>query len=680
MNEIRVGRHGISRRDFLAGAAGVGAAVVGIPWIAHAAISSSSQPAAPTGATVARIGIYPAIGISRVGGSSKWFLAPEVPGLPPTPDGGFKDGEQAIKKQVQRFRLYAFDEHGAVIGEVTAREADIEWSVHVANTKAAWYGFNNPLDNDHVAPGIPGALRNQFFVSDAQREEMLLIDAGMTTITGAGTNTSGDDGRFDMGGMFYGSVPVALGHLRTDDEGRLLVFPPDGVSSSPVGSSITSFADNDGWHDDWCDGPVLAKVTLADGRTLNADHAWIASVGPDFSPEIPPITTLYDVIEDLNVKQGWSTPPALPLSFRAHIYPTFRRLALMAWVSTAANLRQGWLDVGDFANPEYLARLADAGSGNAAFRRSVFDAFRNPHSTGPEAFKEQQLKMPYMLGDGINYDGSPLQWFQFPELQYSYLSHWADGDFVDDRDQPEADAVRSLEDVDIAQQPAALTQAALEPCSGGAFHPGVELTYYLRHREMYAIDHQQSSEPFRIALDGRPSLLQNVGLLLTPEVAFQGANGTPPPIGMQMPGDLTRWMGLPWQCDAFSCQQVEMQDDFPTAVWWPAQLPINVLPEDYYEQLMRPDLDPAQRVRFFENRVAWSRGVAGIGYHANASYWDGITNLIGLWERMGFVVGKPGPTDDDRPSTIPDEIFVEVDRGNMEARFDWSPSDGQLAK
>ena len=680
VQEIRLGRHGISRRDFLAGAAGVGVAVVGIPWIAHAAISSSSTPAAPAGAKVARIGIYPAIGISRVGGSSRWFLAPEVPGLPPTPDGGFKDGVQAIKKQVQRFRLYAFDENDAVIGEVTAGGADIEWSVHVANTKAAWYGFNNPLDNGELAPGIPGPLRNQYFVSDARREEMLLIDGGATTITGAGTNTSGSDGRFAMVGQFYGSVPVGLGHLRTDDEGRLLVFPPDGISSSPTGAPITSFADNDVWYDDWCDGPVQATVTLPDGRVLTADTAWIATVGPDFAPDIPPITTLYDVIDDLNVTQGWSAPPVLPLSFRAHIYPTFRRLALMAWVSTAANLQQGWLDVGDFGNPDYLTRLADAGSGNAAFRRSVFEAFRNPRETGPEAFKEQQLKLPYMLGDGINYDGSPLQWFQFPKLQYSYLEHWANGDFVDDLEQPEADEIRSLDDIDLAQRPAALTQAALEPCSGGAFHPGVELTYYLRHRQMYAIDYQQSNEPFRIAKGARTSLIQNVGLLLTPQAAFEGVDGTPPPIGKQMPGDLTRWMGLPWQCDAFSCQQVDMQDDFPTAVWWPALLPINVLPEDYYEQVMRTDLDPEQRVRFFENRVAWARGVAGIGYHANGSYWDGITNMIGVWERMGFVVKKPGPTDDDRPSTIPDEIFVEVDRGNMETRFAWVPADGQLPK
>lgn len=679
MNDTKDITPTLRRRDFLAGA-GAGALALGFPMLAKPAIARSAAAPAPEGATIARVAIYPAIGISRVGGSPRWFLAPEVPGLPPMPEGGFKDGDQSIKKQVQRFRVYAFDDQDRVIGEVTAGDAAIEWSVHVANTKAAWYGFNNPLDNGDLAPGLPGQMRNQYFVSDEQRERMLVIDGGRTLIEGTGANAEGDDPRYAMAGRFYDTEEVGLGHLRTDDAGRLLVFPPDGVSNSPVNSPITSFADNDGWHDDWCDGPVQARVTLPDGRVLEADHAWIASVGPNFAPDIPPITTLYDVIEDLNVSEGWSEAPALPLSFRKHIYPTFRRLALMEWVAAAANLRQGWLDVGDFADPAYLAKLADPGAGNAAFRRSVFEKFRNPHNTGPDAFREERLKMPYMLGDGINYDGSPLQWFQFPKLQYSFLEHWAAGEFIDDFDDAETDAITALEDIDPALQPAALTEAALEPCSGGAFHPGVELTYYLRLRQMYARANGQGSEPFRIALGDRASLIQNIGRLLTPETAFEGGNGAPAPIGPQMPGDLTRWMGLPWQCDAFSCQQVEMQEDFPTAVWWPALLPINVLPEQFYEQVMREDLDPEQRVRFFENRVAWSRGVAGIGYHANGSYWDGITNMISLWERMGFVEKRPGPTDPGRPAAIPGEIFVETGRGDMELRFDWKPSDGQLPK
>ena len=673
-------KSGMRRRDFLAGmSAAAGLAAAGFPFHAKTAIArTSAATAAPPGAAVARVAIYPAIGISRVGGSARWFYAPELPGVPARPEGGFKDGKALVKKQVQRFRVFAFDAEGRVIGEVTADDARIDWRVHVANTKAAWYGFNNPLDNDAQAPGLPGQIRNPYFRDPAERQRMLVIDPGPRTISGAKVNWDGAEQRHRMAGRFWDSVEVALGQLRTDEKGRLLVVPADGISDAPRRAPITSFADNDGWFDDWCDGPVDATVTLPDGRELQADGAWVACVGPNFAPEIPPVSTLYDVVDSMNWQQGWRDDPAMPLSFRRDIYPTFRRLALMEWVSAAANLRKGWLDIGDLSSEDYLARLADPSPGNRGFRQSVFALFRNPHNMGPDAFREEHLKLPLMPGDGINHNGSPLQWFQFPKLQYERLRLWADGQFVDDFADAELDRVEELDQLPLAQRPHALTEAALEPCSGGAFHPGVELSYYMRLPPLYARSTDPAAEPFRIARGNPPSLLQDVGFILDYAAASQGRPGVEPPIGPQMPGDLTRWMGLPWQPDAFSCQAVAMQDDFPVPVWWPALLPVDVLPEAFYRQMMRTDLSAEERVRFFENRVWWARGVPGTGYHANASYWDGIQNMISLWQRMGFVVSRPGPTDPGRPPAIPERVFVEVGRDHLEDRFDWAGEHGQL--
>jgi hypothetical protein len=673
-------RQKVTRRDFLAGAA-AGSLLAGFPLVPRPAVASATTEPAPAGAAVARVRIYPAIGISRVGSSSKWYYAPEVPGLAPQPeDGDFKDGNLKLKKQVQRFRVYAFDDQDRVIGEVQDAGAEISWRVHLANTKAAWYGFNNPLDNGDLAPGLPGQLRNQFLVRDEVREHMLLIDGGEREISGASVNADGGDPSLGFSDRFWDSADVTLGELRTDDAGRLLVVPADGTSSSPSGAPITSFADNDAWFDDWGDGPVNATVTLADGTKLEAEPSWVACVGPNFAPGIPSVTTLFDLIADLNQKEGWETETEGPISFRSHIYPTFHRLALMSWLTEGAHLRAGWLEAGNFADPAYIARLADPSEDNRTFREEVFATFRDPYNDAPDAYVTEAAKLPYMLGDGVNYSGSPLQWFRFPTRQYEHLRSWAAGDFVDDLEDATANAVGRLEDLSVEQQPMALTEAALEPCSGGAFHPGVELTYYLRLAELYARHGDSTSEPFRIAHGTRSRLLQNIGRLLTPEKAFEGDGDVPPPIGPQMAGDLTRWMGLPWQCDVFSCQQVHMQEDFPTAVWWPAQLPVDVLPEAYYEQVMRSDLPDHERLRFLSNRVAWSRGVSGIGYHASGSYWEGITNMISLWERMGFVVRRPGPVDADRPDGIPDDLFVEVGRGDMELRFDWTNEHGLLPK
>ncbi len=665
------------RRDFLAGlGTASGLAMAGLPFLPKVAVAATSASApAPAGARIARVGIYPALGISRVGGSSKWFYAPELPGVPARPEGGYKDGDTLIKKQVQRFRIYAFDEQGRVVGELTSAEATIAWRVRVANTKAAWYGFVNPHDNGAHAPGIPTRMRNQYFTTTAQRERMLVIDPGPVTISGSRVNWHGDSAEHAMKGRFWDSVDVGLGQLRTDEAGRLLVVPADGVSASPRGTAITNFADNDGWHDDWCDGPVDATVTLADGRVLNADGAWVACVGPDFAPDIPAITTLYDVVESMNWEQKWTETSDRPLSFRQHIYPTFRRVALMAWVSTAANLREAWLNVGDFSSEAYLARLADPGEANRKFRQEVFAAFRNPHKLGPDAYREEHLKIPMMPGDGVDHNGSPLQWFQFPKLQYERLRRWADGAFENDFTDSTLDQVEVIDQLPVEQRPHALTQAALEPCSGGAFHPGVELSYYLRLPPLYARHVDPDAEPFRIARGNRKSLVQNVGRLLDLAAATTGDEA---PIGPQMAGDLTRWMGLPWQPDAFSCQRVAMQGDFPIPVWWPALLPVDVLPEEFYDQLMRTDLAPEERVKFFENRVWWARGVPGIGYHANAGYWDGIKSMISVWQRMGFVVEMPGPIDPDRPKAIPASLYVEVGRGSIEPRFDWTTEQGQL--
>lgn len=678
---------GSTRRDFLgqviAGAAGGALATSG--WPHKTALAATTAEPAPEGAEVARLRIYPAIGICRVGGSPQWFLAPEIPGLPPEPDGGykdagfFKDGDYRIKRQAQRFRIYAFDAQDRVIGEVKADAAKIAWRVRLANSKAAWYGFNNPLDNGELAPGLPGQKRNQYIVDEDDRQAMLTIDSGEKEISGAAINSEAQDARYLLTGQFWDGTAVPLGAMSTDAAGRLVLIPGDGRAGSPSGAPITSFADNDGWYDDWCDGPVKAKVTLADGRSLEAEPAWAACVGPNFAPEIAPITSLYDVIEDLNVQQGWTPADPRPLSFRKHIYPTFRRVALLAWLTDAAHLRDGWMETADFSDPASVKRLADPSDQAAAFRKAVFEQFRDPGSTGPNAFREERLKIPYMLGDGVNYNGSPLQWFQFPKLQYARLQSWAEGNFIDDFDHDALDGVTALEELPLEQQPAALTEAALEPCSGGAFHPGVELTYVLRNAPLFARHHDQAREAFRIAEGTRPGLTQDLGLLLTPELAVKGKGSVPPAIGPQMPGDLTRWMGLPWQCDVFSCQHVTLQEDFPHAVWWPASIPINVLPERFYELIMRSDLPSEVRRKFFNSRMDWSRSVPGIGYHANASYWDGITNMIDLWERMGFVIRRPGPSDPERPAELPADFYVEVGAAETrELRFDWSSGHGML--
>jgi hypothetical protein len=127
-----------------------------------------------------------------------------------------------------------------------------------------------------------------------------------------------------------------------------------------------------------------------------------------------------------------------------------------------------------------------------------------------------------------------------------------------------------------------------------------------------------------------------------------------------MAGDLTRWMGVPWQSDAFSCQQTLMRDHFPTAAWWPARYPTDVLTESSYGVLMNPAVSTGQRRQAFEARESWWRDVPGIGYETDPPQEDGLVGLIALWENLGFVVRKPAPRDPSAPTGLPSGVFVEV--------------------
>jgi len=677
----------ITRRDFLAFTSGtVAAATLGLPRALIAAPESAKQ--APAGAKIASVAIYPAIGFSRVGNSDKFFYAPEVPGVPPEPEGGFKDGLDKFKKQVQRFRVYGLDREGRVVREITKEAGDsIDWTVHVANTKAAWYEFKGPLDMGAGNPGMSGQPRNQFI--EGEDREKLVIDPGPQQIS-VGKKP------VELIGDFWlepHRVPVKLGELRTDESGRLLVFPGEGKGSSAIPNNpIKSFSDNDGWYDDWCDGPVNASVTLKDGVKLDAIGAWVVCCGPDFVPGIHAITTLYDVIRDAMVngkrfagKKALSPNLSSQISFLEEIYPIFQRLGQMEWLANNAQLQEGWIKVRSFLDSDHLNKLADPSAENKAFRQSIFELFRNPDSE-----KIDQYKLPYMLGSGADYAHSPAHWFLLTKLQYDTLKKWSAGEFVNDLDRKESQ-IRTLDETPLEHQPDALTRAALDACSGGAFHPGVELTWPLRQEALFRDD-----TPFRIALSNRKSLLQNgqVGRLLTPASAFNRQDkleGTPEtksgeaytfvpgaeaPIGPQAPGDLTRWMGLPWFGDAFSCGlAIDYANDFPQAIWWPALTPIDILPEAYYRQLSSKDLSDEEKLAFFEKRVPWVRGVRGVGLHTSGSYVDGLIRASELWGRFGIIEARKRPDNlsDALKKVIPEVLFVEVGRGSLDPYSDQNP-------
>ncbi|MGH9799027.1 MAG: LodA/GoxA family CTQ-dependent oxidase [Blastocatellia bacterium] len=573
---------------------------------------------------IVRCVIHPGIGIARVGNSpTEYFIGAETPSEPPMPpDGLFKDAEGRIKRQVAKFRIYGLDSDGKVVQQLTADNAEITWTAHLANKKAVWYDFESSLD---IPNAEPTTLRNAKYAGNRLD---LVIDPGPRSVAGKNAQAEFDTGKF-LG------TTVPLGEIRTDDAGNLLVFGGFGASASPTDKPITGF-NNIEWYDDVSDGSVSAEVKI-DGRSIPVTPAWVIVAPPDYAPGIKSIITMYDIAYQVAVQQQWITPPA-QLSFTENIYPIFERFTNLQWVNNGFYLDFGWGSPGDFLSPENLSRLASNSPEQQPFREKIFKAFRNPDyaQTQPDA-------LPPFYGDGvadIPLDGNPRNWLAVTQLQYDWLGRWAAGDFLPGFD-PKLVEPRKLEDLPLADQPRALDKAALDFCLGGAFHPGCEATWPMRHASLYAA-------PFRIKPlpAGHPE--QDYGPVLTPAVAVSPDG----PIGGSSPGDITRWMVLPWQVDTASCgagYQPDINPFFPT--FWPARVPNQVLPEKHYQQALNTESSQTQRLKQFSLRLDWLRDLV-----TQRGQFDRINQFLTDWSKVGIVTRRevePGN------SLLPPVVHVE---------------------
>jgi len=546
-------------------------------------------------ASIVSIIIAPSIGIARLGNSEdEYFLGPEIPGGVAQPAGGFKDKHGRIKRQGARFRLYGLDANGAVLGEIDADSAQVEWTVELANTKASWNEFHGRL-------GPKDVPRNKGVTNRAS----LNICPGPRSISGR--NVAGADYRFDSG-QFRG-VHVPLGELRTDEYGRLIVLGGYGRSASvPEGNLISNYANNNDWHDDISDGPVNACIKLQDGRELKATGARVLCVPPKYTPEMENLVTLYDVLE-----YAWYGDAAIQhtVSFTRDIYPIMRRIANYPWVNALAYRGHSAGKRGDFLGPDMLAKLADSGVASRPLREGVFRRVRNPNL----AYDSEQAKaeanysyMPAMAGDNNGpTDGDPTQWLRIRPSQYAKLKAWASGEFEADwQGAPSSPSV--VEEYPVDQRPELLTRAALLPCVGGAFFPGIEMTYISEDKAIY-------EAPFRLRSDIPP-------------------------------GGITQWMACPWQADFYECN----------TAWWPVARPDDVVTEREYLRVLDESTaagsgdSMAQRLAY---REPWARGLLEFP-KAAAPGSEGDAAMVDLWSHLGFVVGKVTPQGE--------RVYVETER------------------
>ncbi len=584
--------------------------------------------------------IHPAIGIARVGnaeaGPHDYFIGPEVPNPTRAPAGGYRDGAGRLKRQAARFRIYGYDKKGNVVGEITDAHAAIEWHVHAANKKAAWYNFDVALDLPEAA-SVRSPRRNSN-IRGADRAQ-LSIDPGARQVS-----KDHPRARFDTGRFF--DVPVDLGEIRYSAGGRLLFMGGRG-KSAPVSSeySVATFANNPGWHDDTSDGPVSATVAIR-GRKIPVDSAWVVTAPPNYAPDLVGGQTMYDAILDA---LGWLIPGEAEVSFTRDILPVFQQFVDAQWVNAGFAAQFGWRGVVDCMRNDFIEKLATPPAGRGAglidpyqeLRKQIFHEFRDPASTVFDP-----LRWPPLYGDAFFFmdsPPSPRAGFTVTKLVYSNLTNWMQGNFTGDYDLL-AKAPKSLDDVPLQQQPEILDRAALHFCVGGPFHPGCEMTWPMRQGSMYRGKFRLRR---RTAVVDEP----DYGDFMTADLAK--ADGGP--LSCSGPGDLTKWLAVPWQTDTASCragyssQEFEQDDLIPA--FWPSRVPDTVLSESAYRVVSDSTQSSRKRNEAFQKRDQWTRFL-----DPAAPFLSQLGKMIDHFHELGVIERR----EKDLGADFPPVIYVET--------------------
>jgi hypothetical protein len=571
--------------------------------------------------------IHPAIGVARIGTSAQFYIAPETAGgLPTDPQSGqpvtsFRDAEGKLLKQAQRFRVFAYDD--AIAGdpgvEVKAGSngiASIAWTVYLANKKACWYQFEQLtgsgmegdagyLANAAMHPPL-NSLRNPT-VTGAARQG-LIIDPGPRTVGGSGNPSSAD---FDVSGIFSAATvepfPITtLGSIQLDANGNLLVLAGNGASGTTninpdptYQYELTKYANNDGWFDDVSDGPVTATLHLTDGSSVPVDvPAWCLGVPPKYAPQIQNLVTLYDTMFDIAVREqnynpalysGGAFNPAYLVDFPNEVAPILARPNLYQWVA----------EIPPQGVSQHVGITQDSGSN---FPFYILRA--------PGAQNDGVNLMPRLAGDNPITDNTISKYLTVTPTQYFLIQQWVQGKVL-----PAGTGRPPLPPA------AALDRATLDNCVGGAFCPGIEMTWICRNLTIYA-------QPFRIRGAANPQQ----GQLST----TNGADNDYSSNGVE-PGDFIKYMAQPWQADYNECSNQQVNPaagtndigtttPFVTLWWWPAQRPFFV-----YPSAGNPN----------GQQLPWTRGFVDPN-NLTAPPNLGDMQMVVNWQDMGFIVQSEG--------------------------------------
>jgi len=650
--------------------------------------------------------VHPAIGIGRVGDSEDFYIAPVsaagtyepgglMGGLPikpgteatPITADDFRDAQGNVKRQAARFRIYAYPKgssgvypsgEGTLVtlgGTVNGKKiVDIVWTVHLANKKLNNYStvskggqfrglaaYENPslleLRND--------PYRGSSNKDDPVRLRELFIDPGPRAIRasgGTGVTISFDAATPATYAAASGAiVPVpnypksfpsmfnklverlgpltSLGDIRVDEKGGVIVgggyakiaaVSKDGKTPD---DPLDHATENGLWYDDAGDGPVNAVLVFDDNSTAAVQGAWYVTGDPGYAPQTRNIISTWDDVYDVWVRQ-LKLVPALysgdafqadyKPSFPDDIQPVFHGAMLQRWNT---NLPQAAI-----RNHDMVGAIKPTDDPTSKIP-NLKTLLRDPNSAADS--KTGAPMMPLSLGDAEK------SFLSVSQTQYFLLSQWHAKLFA-----PGPGPKHGPGEL--------LDRITLENCLGGRYSPGIEVSFPVRDVNLYIMDWQiQDCGPFRInaapmdyskAVKDKPFL--TFGYIPLQKYRVE-------------PGDVSKFMSVPWFTDYNSCG-THLPDPNPdgnnTLFWsWPAERPFAVYPVSLC------NYDPKAKTWTVGQQVYSVRGPdTETDYPAQAGRFQLYPDFVDNWFRVGFVIEGPQVPPPAGQAPYPKNIFVEV--------------------
>ncbi len=611
---------------------------------------------------------------------------------------------------------------------VSKTVTSIIWQVHLANKKAnSWIepkqGFN-AYNNKGQTPDIrnedfpgsakmkKGSIKNtctnsQEILGESLRREKLVIDAGPHVVQKGGLEsvafTAADKNQYIASGVaepviteveyptqfpdYSGtSAPdteriESLGEMHTDEDGRLIVLGGYGKASGFKGAGVYDNAvplknpvNNDGWFDDTADGPVTAVIILDDGaETLEVQgSSWVVTSDPSYAPQVPNVVSLWEDqyntwVENFGLEPSMYDPknttpitekgnpfylglgynPSYQPDYYNQIRPILNAAHLQMWATNLVSAGQG-------------KHNTVAQQGMIPEWTEIMNFLRNPNISNNENAQNGK-RMPLSLGDSVpdnpndlsNPNSQVQDFLAFSRTQYFLMYQWL--------------ITKNAKEGSILGAGEKLDRNILANCLGGRFSPGIEMTFIIRDVDLYKNwkkgDSYTAAGPFRINMAPMDySNLQTPAL----EVGYTPTNPT-----AVEPGDICKFMSIPWHTDYNSCATHTTGNDQSNMTYWswPAQRPVAVYT---YDDVVCEEKLELQRysVRGGGTNAYWTPDGIKPFDTAEASSRIGryqqYIDFVENWHKVGVVMQGTNIVQTEAEKTIvsPDSIkdyFLEVE-------------------